>query len=168
MEVRPGSTGKAVPGSEVAVIDDAGAPVAPGEIGEIAVKRGDMAMFLSYWNAPEKTEAKFSGDWMRLGDEGVMDADGYVFFSARTDDVITSAGYRIGPSEIEECLTGHPDVTMAAAIGVPDADRGEVVKAFVVLREGATIEALENDLIARVKTRISPHVAPKARSCAGT
>ena len=161
LEIRPGSMGRAVPGHDLAVIDAGGQAVSPGNVGEIAIRRPDPAMFLRYWNAPEKTQDKFIGDWMRTGDEGYMDEDGYFFFSSRSDDVITSSGYRIGPSEIEACLTGHPDVTMAAAIGVPDEVRTEVVRAFVVLREGATQEGLENELIERVRARLSPHVAPK-------
>jgi len=164
MEPKPGSTGCAVPGKEVAVIDKEGEPVASGETGEIAVKRGDPAMFLEYWGRPEKTAEKFTGDWLRMGDEGHMDADGYVFFSSRTDDVITSSGYRIGPAEIEDCLCGHEAVAMAAAIGVPDEERGEVVKAFVVLAKGFEMADLEEELIARVRDRISPHVAPKSIS----
>lgn len=158
---KPGSTGCAVPGKEVAILDADGAVLPEGEIGEIAVKRGDPAMFLEYWKEPEKTAAKFAGDWLRMGDEGYMDADGYVFFSARTDDVITSAGYRIGPTEIEWCLMGHEAVALAAAIGVPDETRGEVVKAFVVMAEGYSLAGLEDELIARVRERVSPHVAPK-------
>ncbi len=161
MTPKPGSTGKAVPGKEVAVIDFTGQILGPGEIGEIAVKRGDPAMFLEYWGRPGKTAEKFAGDWLRMGDEGYMDEEGYFFFSARTDDVITSSGYRIGPVEIEECLSGHEAVAMAAAIGVPDAERGEVVKAFVVLADGASFDGLEAELIGRVRDRISPHVAPK-------
>jgi len=161
MEVRPGSMGKAVPGHEVAVIDAGGRVLPPGELGEIAVRRPDPAMFLSYWNLPEKTAAKFTGDWMRTGDLGRTDDDGYFWFVSRDDDVITSAGYRIGPTEIEACLSGHPDVVMAAAVGIPDPVRTEVVKAFVVLREGVALSAVQADLIARVRDRISPHVAPR-------
>ena len=98
---------------------------------------------------------------MRTGDLGTRDAAGYFTFVARDDDVITSSGYRIGPAEIEACLMGHPDVVMAAAVGVPDPVRTEVVKAYVVLREGAAREGLEEALIARVRKRISPHVAPR-------
>ena len=161
MEVRPGSMGKPVPGHDVAIIDDAGRVLAPGETGEIAVRRPNPAMFLGYWNQPEKTAEKFVGDWMRTGDMGICDADGYFTFVARDDDVITSAGYRIGPGEIESCLAAHPDVVMAAAVGVPDPVRTEVVQAFVVLREGARAEGLEPALIDRVRSRVSPHVAPR-------
>lgn len=159
---RPGFMGRAVPGHELAVLDAAGLPVAVGEIGEIAIRRPDPAMFLRYWNKPEETAAKFVGDWLRTGDLGSCDADGFIAFSSRDDDVITSAGYRIGPSEIENCLCTHPFVAMAAVIGEPDALRTEIVKAYVVLRAGAVWDGLEEELIGMVKSRISPHVAPKS------
>ena len=158
---RLGAIGRAVPGHRVAVLSPEGVAMAPGEVGEICVKAPDPVMFLGYWNRPEKTAEKFLGDWLRTGDLGRMDADGYVTFVARDDDVITSAGYRIGPTEIENCLTGDPDVVMAAAVGVPDPERTEVVKAFVVLRDGAAREGIEARLIARVRERVSPHVAPR-------
>jgi acetyl-CoA synthetase len=161
MEVRPGSMGFPVPGHEVTLIDAGGAEVASGEIGEIAVKRPDAAMFLEYWGKPEKTAEKFAGDWMRTGDLARRDAEGFFYYVSRDDDVITSAGYRIGPTEIEACLAAHPDVVMAAAVGVPDPVRTEVVHAFVVLREGARREGLEEALIQRVRDRLSPHVAPR-------
>ncbi len=147
MAVRPGSMGQAVPGHEVAVIDAGGQVLPDGEMGEIAVRAPDPVMFLRYWNLPEKTAEKFTGDWMRTGDLGRRDADGYFWYVSRDDDVITSAGYRIGPTEIETCLTGHPDVVMAAVVGVPDPVRTEAVKAFVVLREGADWDGLPEALI---------------------
>jgi acetyl-CoA synthetase len=159
--VRPGAAGRAVPGHAVAVVSPEGRVLAPGETGEIAVRRPDPVMFLGYWNAPERTAEKYRGDWLMTGDEAVMDEDGYVFFRSRADDVITSSGYRIGPSEIEDCLTGHPDVALAGVVGVPDPIRTEAVKAFVVLREGANPAGLDVALIARVRTRLSPHVAPR-------
>lgn len=161
MEILPGTMGRAVPGHEVAVIDSGGAPMADGEVGEIAVRRGDPVMFLGYWNQPGKTEEKFVGDWMRTGDLGVRDAEGYFTYVSRDDDVITSAGYRIGPTEIENCLLGDLDVVMAAAVGLPDPVRTEVVMAFVVVREGASVEGLAERLVARVRERVSPHVAPR-------
>ncbi|RUS59153.1 AMP-dependent synthetase [Pseudorhodobacter sp. E13] len=159
MQVRPGSMGLPLPGFDVAVMDADGQPCAPDEMGEICIRKGAASMFLRYWNQPEKTAQKFRGDWLRTGDLGCVDANGYFRFAARDDDVITSAGYRIGPSEIENCLMGDEDVLMAAAIGVPDPLRTEVVRAFVVLRDGAVPDAAR--LIARVRARISPHVAPR-------
>jgi acetyl-CoA synthetase len=161
MAVRPGSAGRPVPGHEVAVIDADGRALPSGSPGEIAVRRPDPVMFLGYWNRPDKTAEKFLGDWLRTGDEGTMEADGYLHFAARADDVITSAGYRIGPSEIEDCLAGHPSVAMAAVIGVPDPIRTEAVKAFVVLAPGAAVDGLAEALAARVRARVSPHVAPR-------
>ena len=162
MELKPGSMGRAVPGHEVAVRDAEGREVAPGVTGEICVRAPDPVMFLGYWNQPAKTAEKLRDGWLRTGDLGMRDADGYFTFVSRDDDIITSAGYRIGPTEIENCLTGHPDVVMAAAVGVPDPVRTEVVTAFVVLREGAARDGLAERLIDRVKARVSPHVAPRA------
>ncbi len=161
MPVRPGSAGRAVPGHEVAILSPEGEVLPPGETGEIAVRRPDPTMFLGYWRQPDRTAEKFSGEWLRTGDEGLVDPDGYFHFQARIDDVITSSGYRIGPGEIEDCLTGHPEVAMAAVVGVADPIRTEVVKAFVVTRSGTGSDALRDELILRVRTRISPHVAPR-------
>lgn len=159
-EPRPGSTGKPVPGHDVAIIDEGGNVLPAGEVGEIAVRRPDPSMFLEYWRNPEKTSEKFIGDWMLTGDVATMDDDGYFHFSSRTDDVITSSGYRIGPSEIEDCLVGHEAVLMAAVIGVPDPVRTEIVKAFVVL-SGEGTDELKAELTARVREKVSPHVAPR-------
>ena len=135
--LKPGSIGPATPGFVLAVLDPDGAPLGPGETGEIAIRRGAGSMFLGYWGRPEATADKFVGDWMRTGDQGWRDDDGYHFFDARADDVISSAGYRIGPSEIEDCLCARPEVSMAGVIGAPDALRGQKVVAFVVLRAEA-------------------------------
>jgi len=132
MPVKPGSMGRPIPGHEVAIIDDEGQVCEPGVSGTIAVRRAnppDPVMFLGYWNKPSATAEKFRGDWMVTGDLGESDEDGYITYQGRADDIINSAGYRIGPAEIEECLTSHPAVAQAAAIGVPDPVRGEVVKA---------------------------------------
>ncbi|MEL6316810.1 MAG: AMP-binding protein, partial [Pseudomonadota bacterium] len=160
--VKPGSTGPATPGFEVAAIDAAGRPLPAGETGEIAVRRGAPSLFLGYWENPDATAAKFAGDWMRTGDEGAVDADGYVFFNARIDDVIGSAGYRIGPGEVEACLARHPAVAMAGVVGAPDPIRGEKVVAFVTLRDGGAGDAaLADALKAHVKARMSPHAHPR-------
>lgn len=160
--LRPGATGRPVPGHRVAVIRPDGSPCAPGEVGEIAVRRPDPVMFLGYWNRPQATEAKFVGDWMTTGDQASADADGYVHFLGREDDVITSAGYRIGPGEVEECLLRHPAVALAAVVGKPDALRTEIVKAFVVPAEGyAPSERLADDIRAFVRARLSGHEYPR-------
>jgi len=159
---RPGAIGKPVPGHTVAVIRADGSPAAAGELGQIAVKRPDPVMFLGYWRRTEATEAKFIGDWMTTGDQGMADADGYVAFVGRDDDVITSSGYRIGPGEIEDCLIRHPAVSLAAVVGKPDALRTEIVKAFVVLKDGHTASgALAADIQAFVRTRLSAHEYPR-------
>lgn len=165
---KPGTMGLPVPGHEVAVLGPDGQPMPVGEVGEICVRAPDPVMFLGYWNKPEKTREKFRDGWLLTGDLGAVDADGYITYSSRDDDVITSAGYRIGPTEIENCLTGDPDVVMAACVGVPDETRGEIVKAFVVLRDGASAEGAEARLVARVKEKVSPHVAPRAMEFVGS
>jgi acetyl-CoA synthetase len=144
------------------VINDEGKVLGPGEQGQIAVKRPDPIMFLEYWQRPDATEEKFIGDWMTTGDQGVIDEDGYVSFVGRDDDVITSAGFRIGPGEIEDCLLRHPAVRLAAAVGKPDELRTEIVKAFIVLNEGyeATPD-LEKDLGSFVRERLSAHEYPR-------
>jgi acetyl-CoA synthetase len=157
-----GFIGKAVPGHEVAIIDDQGRVLPAGETGQVAVLRPDPVMFLGYWNNPEASEAKFIGDWMKTGDLGRQDEQGYVQFFGRDDDVITSSGYRIGPAEIEDCLSGHPAVRLAAVIGKPDALRTEIVKAFVVLQPGfAPGERLSADIRDWVKHRLSMHEYPR-------
>ncbi|MDH3594900.1 MAG: acyl-CoA synthetase [Rhodospirillales bacterium] len=162
MPVRPGSMGRAVPGHKVAVVDPAGDPVSPGTPGTVAVRSPDPVMFLEYWNNHEATAAKFAGDWLLTGDMARRDADGYFHFLGRDDDVITSGGYRIGPGEIEDCLLRHPAVALAAAVGVPDAQRGERVKAFVVLQEGVEgSAALAAQIQDHVKTRLAAHEYPR-------
>lgn len=159
---KPGFIGKAVPGHDVAIIDEAGRVLPAGETGQIAIRQPDPVMFLGYWNNPEATERKFIGDWMTTGDLGMMDAEGYVQFFGRDDDVITSSGYRIGPTEIEDCLTGHPSVRLAAVIGKPDPLRTEIVKAFIVLQAGiAPSEALAAEIRDWVKHRLSMHEYPR-------
>lgn len=161
-DLRPGSMGRALPGHRVAVIDEAGAEVPPGELGSIAVHRPDPVMFLGYWNRPQATAEKFRGDWLVTGDLGRRDAEGYFWYGARDDDVITSGGYRIGPGEIEDCLLRHPAVALAAVVGVPDPLRTEIVKACIVLRPGiAPSDALAAELQAFVKTRLAAHEYPR-------
>ena len=159
---KPGSIGKPVPGHRVAVIREDGTVCEPGELGQIAVARPDPVMFLSYWNKPGATEAKFTGDWMTTGDQGMLDQEGYIRFVGRDDDVITSSGYRIGPGEIEDCLIRHPAVALAAAVGKPDPVRTEVIKAFIVLKEGhSPSDTLASDIQKFVRARLSAHEYPR-------
>jgi len=160
--LRPGAMGKPVPGHVVAVIDRNGAVCKPGELGQIAVKRPDPVMFLEYWGKPDATRVKFIGDWMTTGDQGVVDEEGYITFVGRDDDVISSAGFRIGPGEIEDCMIRHPAVALAAVVGKPDKVRGEIVKAFVVLKRGqAASDALAAEIQDFVRTRLSAHEYPR-------
>lgn len=162
MDERPGIMGRPVPGHEVEVISAEGKPVADGELGDIAVRRPDPVMFLGYWNNQKATDAKFVGDWLVTGDKGVREADGWLRFVGRDDDVITSAGYRIGPGEVEDCLIGHPAVRMAGVVGKPDAQRTEIVKAFIVLEDGyAAGDALAAEIRDWVKTRLAAHEYPR-------
>lgn len=162
MRHKSGSMGRAIPGHMLEVIDDDGQPVKPGDAGTIAVKRPDPVFFLHYWNNPKATAEKFRGDWLLTGDVGHRDEEGYFWFHGRDDDVIISSGYRIGPTEIEDCLMQHDAVASVAVIGAPDPVRGEVVKAFIVPRAGtAADEALRADIQAYVKDRLSAHEYPR-------
>jgi acetyl-CoA synthetase len=159
---KPGAIGKPVPGHAVAVIRRDGSPCAPGELGQVAIRRPDPVMFLEYWGQPQATQAKFIGDWMTTGDQGLVDEQGYFSFVGRDDDVITSAGYRIGPGEIEDCLIRHPAVALAAAVGKPDPLRTEIVKAFIVVKSGVEpSEALAAEIQDFVRTRLSAHEYPR-------
>ena len=160
---KAGAMGRAYPGHHIALLNDAGEHVADGEVGEIAVRReGDPVVFLEYWHNAEATRAKFSAGWGRTGDLATRDAEGFYWYKGRTDDVIKSAGYRIGPAEIEDCLLKHAAVANAAVIGVPDPHRGEAVKAYVVLTAGsAPSEALKEQIQAHVRTRLAPYQYPR-------
>ncbi len=162
MSVKPNSMGRAVPGHEVKIVDESGNVLSPGEEGEIAVKSPDPVMFLEYWKNPQATKEKFINDWLLTGDIGKIDEDGYFYFLGRKDDVISSAGYRIGPSEIEDCLIKHPAVSLSAVIGKPDKVRGEIVKAFIVLKEGFKPEdSLKKEIQEFVKKRLAAHEYPR-------
>ena len=136
---KPGSMGMGYPGHRVAVIDEAGNECPVGVPGDVALNRLDVhgqpdpIFFLGYWKNPKATDAKFTGDWCRTGDLAVRDADGYLWYQGRSDDVFKAAGYRIGPGEIENCLVKHPAVINAAVVPKPDAERGALVKAYVVI-----------------------------------
>lgn len=162
MPIKPGSMGRPVPGHTVELLDPAGRPVRNGENGEIAVRRPDPVMFLRYWNDEKATREKFVDDWSMTGDLARKDDDGYFWYVGRKDDVISSGAYRIGPGEIETCLAGHPMVALAAAVGSPDPIRGQVVKAFVQLREGILpTPELAREIQEHVRTRLSAHEYPR-------
>ncbi len=162
MDVRRGSMGRPIPGHRVDVIDGSGSAVPPGVVGEVAIQRPDPVMFLGYWGNPEATREKFIGDWCCTGDLAKKDEAGYFWFVGRKDDVITSAGYRIGPAEIEDCLLKHPAVAMAAVIGTPDPVRTEIVKAFIVLKPDVAADPTLNQSIQTfVKTRLAAHEYPR-------
>ncbi len=167
---RPGSMGRAYPGHQVAVIDDEGKVLPPGEIGEVAVNVHDIhghpdpVFFLGYWRNEEATRRKFTGPWCRTGDLARVDEDGYLWYCGRADDVFKSSGYRIGPGEIENCLVQHPAVANAAVVPKPDAERGALVKAYVVLTpewrdrgDASLVEALQQ----HVRQRLAPYETPR-------
>jgi acetyl-CoA synthetase len=172
---RPGSMGKGYPGHQVAVIDDDGQECAVGVSGDVAVNRFDVhgdpdpIFFLGYWKKDAATQAKFTGDWCRTGDLARRDADGYLWYEGRADDVFKAAGYRIGPGEIENCLVKHPAVANAAVVPKPDKERGAVVKAYVVLapeliaaRAGITWARgqFDSDLIEKLQLHVKKMLAP--------
>ena len=157
---RPGCIGKPVPGFDIAILDYEGNPIEQGE-GDIAIARGGASMMLEYWNQPEATSDKFKGGWMLTGDRGQW-CDGYVQFIGREDDVITTSGYRVGPSEIEDCLLRHPSVATVGVVGKPDPLRTEIVKAYVVVKDGVEADhLLAEDLKAFVKDRLARHSYPR-------
>ena len=159
---RAGSTGRPVPGHTVAILREDGSEADDDETGEICVKAPDPVMFLKYWNQPEATARKFRDGWWLTGDTARRDADGYVHFVGREDDLITSAAYRIGPAEIEDCLCRHPAVALSAAVGKPDPLRTEIVKAFVVLRAGfGASDDLAADILAFARHKLSGHEVPR-------
>ena len=163
-----GSMGRASPGHTLRILDEEGNVQPAGELGTICVKAPDPVMFLEYWNNPQATEEKFitdaNGDrWMDTGDKAIMDEEGWIFFIGRADDVINSAGYRIGPAEVENSLLTHPAVQMSAVIGVPDEARGELVKAFIILKDGESpSDGLAAEIQEHVKQRLAAHEFPRA------
>jgi acetyl-CoA synthetase len=161
--VKPGSIGRPYPGHKVAIIDEKGLEMPRGELGEIAVHReSDPVFFLEYWKNEQATREKFIGDWGCTGDQGRMDEDGYIWYQGRSDDVIKSSGYRIGPAEIESCLVKHPAVANAAVIGRPDEARGQIVKAFIVLQPGQVAsQALIDEIQNHVRGRLAPYEYPR-------
>jgi acetyl-CoA synthetase len=163
MPVKPGAMGMPTPGPGVVLIDGDGNPVPQGEIGEISLEPGNPAIFDGYWNGSELDEEVFSGGWYRTGDLARMDEDGYLFFEGRADDVILTSGYRIGPFEVEDALVSHSAVVEAAAVAAPHRERGEIVKAFVILANGyEPSDELTKQLQDHVKSVTAPYKYPRA------
>jgi acyl-coenzyme A synthetase/AMP-(fatty) acid ligase len=155
--------GLPMPGHRVAVIDETGNALPPGEVGDIALHGDPPSLFVEYWKDDQASRACRRGDWYVTGDRAYRDDDGYFWFVARADDVIISAGYRIGPFEVESALIEHPDVVEAAAVAAPDADRGAVVKAYVVVRDGVSAgPELAAGLKEHVKNTTAPYKYPRA------
>ena len=158
----PGWMGLPYPGRTVGVLDGDANPIAPGEIGEIAVRPGDPTQMIEYWRNPVATRGQYKSGWIMTGDQGTIDGNGYIRFLGRDDDMISSAGYRIGPAEVEECLVRHPQVAEVAVIPSPDRIRGQVVKAVVVLADGcAPSEDLTAELQVQVKTQLAAYKYPR-------
>jgi len=163
--VKPGSMGKPTPGAEIAIVDEDGEVLPPGQEGQIAVKvkpNRPVGLFREYWKAPDAMASSFQGDWYLTGDKASMDEDGYFWFIGRADDVIISAGYRIGPFEVESALIEHPAVAESAVVASPDPVRGDVVKAFVVLAPGyVESDELVMSLQDLVKNSTAPYKYPR-------
>jgi acetyl-CoA synthetase/medium-chain acyl-CoA synthetase len=162
LPIRPGSMGKPFPGHDLRVIDEHGSETPPGEVGDLALRGAPPTLFREYWKNPAESAAVRRGEWYVTGDRGRRDEDGYLWFVGRADDLIISAGYRIGPFEVESALLEHPAVVESAVVASPDAARGEIVKAFVVLRPGhAPSEALVRALQDHVKAVTAPYKYPR-------
>jgi acetyl-CoA synthetase len=163
MDIRPGSMGKPFPGTQAAIIDDQGNELPPNSLGNLALRAGWPSMMRRIWNNPTKYEEYFRlSGWYVSGDSAFMDEDGYFWFQGRVDDVINTSGERVGPFEVESKLVEHPAVAEAGVIGKPDPLRGEIIKAFIALREGfeASPELLE-EIKLFVKNGLSAHAAPR-------
>ncbi len=163
MEMKPGSMGKPTPGNEVAIIDEEGQSVKPGEVGDIAVHKDAPALFREYYKDPERTAKAFRGDYYITGDQAKLDEDGYFWFEGRSDDIIISSGYTIGPFEVEDALTKHPAVRECAVVASPDEVRGDIVKAFVILRndDDTGSDELVKELQEHVKQMTAPYKYPR-------
>ncbi|MBU8905196.1 acyl-CoA synthetase MbcS [Desertibacillus haloalkaliphilus] len=163
MDIKPGSMGKPTPGNQVEIINEDGQPVKPGEVGDIAIHKDAPALFKEYYKDPERTAAAYRGDYYVTGDQASMDEDGYFWFEGRSDDIIISSGYTIGPFEVEDALTKHADVKECAVVASPDEVRGNVVKAFIVLRNPDDVnkENIIQDLQDHVKTLTAPYKYPR-------
>ena len=162
MEIRESSMGRAIPGHVVEIIDDSGNVLPPDTYGQIAIRKPNPSIFIGYWNDPEATRARFIGDWLCTGDYATKDVDGYYWFTGREDDIIETGGYRIGPGEIEAALKRHDSVADTAVIGIADAIKGEVVKAFVTVKSGVVPDQhLRDELRKHVRNKLEAHAYPK-------
>jgi acetyl-CoA synthetase len=160
--ILPGSMGKATPGFDVRIVNEQGDVLPNGTTGIIGVRQPNPCTMIEYWRNPEATAKKYAGDFLLTGDLGKRDDNDYFWYMSREDDVITSAGYRIGPAEIEDTLIKHPAVALAAVVGVPDPIRTEAVKAWIVLRPGfAASEALAREIQEFVKVKLAAHEYPR-------
>ncbi len=160
--IRPGSMGKATPGFDVRIVNDKAEELPRGQRGIIGVRQPNPCTMLEYWRNPEATAKKYVGDFLLTGDLGIQDEDGYFWYVSREDDVITTAGYRVGPSEIEHTLMKHPAVAMSAVVGIPDPIRTESIKAWIVLRPGFTPgDALAREIQEFVKVQLAAHEYPR-------
>jgi acetyl-CoA synthetase/medium-chain acyl-CoA synthetase len=165
MEVKAGSMGRPFPGHDLRVLDADGNEAAEGEVGELALRvrpERPPSLFVEYWKNPEENAAAFRGDHYFTGDEATRDRDGYLWFVGRADDVIISAGYRIGPFEVESALLEHPAVMESAVVASPDPDRGAIVKAFIKLKPGAPGgDAMVQELQEHCKRVTAPYKYPR-------
>jgi acetyl-CoA synthetase len=162
MPIKPGSMGKPIPGIEAAIVDDEGNILSANKEGNLTIKPGWPSMMRDIWNNKEKYNSYFKHNWYFTGDRAYMDKDGYIWFIGRADDVIKTAGERVGPFEVESALVEHPAVIEAGVIGIPDKLRGEVIKAFVVLdKEFKPSVELEEELKQFVKKRLAGHAYPR-------
>ena len=163
MEIRPGSMGKPIPGVEAVILDENGKPVPPGTLGLLCIKAGWPGMMRAIWNNPARYQEyfRFPGYYV-TGDTSYVDEDGYFWFQGRADDVINTAGERVGPFEVESALVSHPAVAEAGVIGKPDELRGQIIKAFVALRSGfEPSETLKEEIARHVKQHLAGHAAPR-------
>ncbi|HKY33214.1 MAG TPA: acetate--CoA ligase [Candidatus Polarisedimenticolia bacterium] len=162
MDVKPGSMGRPIPGTDAAVVGPGGRPLSPGEEGDLVLKPGWPSMFRTYWNKKDMYDSRFRNGWYYSGDRARTDEDGYFWFVGRADDVINTAGHLVGPFEVESALVEHPAVAEAGVIGKPDEERMEIVKAFVSLKDGIQpSEELKREIKEFVRTRLAAHAYPR-------
>ncbi|MEM2581131.1 MAG: AMP-binding protein, partial [Candidatus Caldarchaeum sp.] len=160
--LKPGSVGKPVPGHVIQILDETLRPLPAGVLGHIALKLPDPTAFLGYWRNPEATAMKMRGGYLLTGDLGWMDEDGFIWFKSRADDLIKTSGYRLSPWEVEQAINRHPAVEESAVIGVPDPERYQAVKAFIVLKQGFEPSTqLVEELRENVRKAVGPHAVPK-------